>query len=57
MLGFKVTCLGARLTRGGLVMIGLDYQLNMIWNHLENTSLRMSVRVFLGMFNFNKKTH
>lgn len=36
--GLKVMCLGANLTRGGVVMVSFGCQLDTVWNHVERES-------------------
>lgn len=44
-------CLGAMLTRSGIVIVKVDCQIEEIYNYHWNKSLDMSVRGFLNKVN------
>lgn len=42
--GLKMMCLGVKLTRGGCEMVNIDYEVDWIWSHSEDSFLGMSMR-------------
>lgn len=47
----KLVCLNVSTARSGLMMVNLHREILLRCNHLRDTALGMSVRVFLGKFN------